>query len=317
MIAVKPTTVFEAIDESGHDYDFEPWIHSVQEGWSPTDAPAGTLEKVVVLRSRAEQGFPLWHGDDRVDYSGLTGAVLPTVPQEPSDDAELDASAPSDEKNSVSFCDSGSRSEFFGLAPCLDLPFFAPLSSVPVTHDTPDSGELKGILEQSEIQAEVESKEAESYSDAQEGALFSEVEAPVLVEAGLMALETSKGVSPSTGAANELGWEETLSREDLANPQGELGAEERIKDKDEAALQPVRESEESPNYQHDSSAMADFGANGQSTESAIEVDQQKRLEQVVLILRSLEEAVRGKAIYPQALEEFKREHAAILATVCT
>ena len=42
-----------------------------------TDAPAGSPDKIEVLRRRVELGEPLWHVDDRVDYSGLTGAIRP------------------------------------------------------------------------------------------------------------------------------------------------------------------------------------------------------------------------------------------------
>jgi hypothetical protein len=38
----------------------------------PTDAPVGSAEKVAVMAERAAKGQPLWHPDDRVDFSGLT-----------------------------------------------------------------------------------------------------------------------------------------------------------------------------------------------------------------------------------------------------
>lgn len=66
--------VFEAILRYGHDEDFIP--HEDNE-FIPTDAPAGSPEKIEVLRRRVELGQPLWHGTDRVDYSGLTGAIRP------------------------------------------------------------------------------------------------------------------------------------------------------------------------------------------------------------------------------------------------
>jgi hypothetical protein len=66
--------VFEAILRYGHDEDFVP--HE-DENFIPTDAPAGSPEKIEVLRSRVERGQPLWHNTDRVDYSGLTGAIRP------------------------------------------------------------------------------------------------------------------------------------------------------------------------------------------------------------------------------------------------
>jgi hypothetical protein len=43
----------------------------------PTDAAAGSPEKIEVLRWRMECGLPLWHDEDRHDYTGLTGAVHP------------------------------------------------------------------------------------------------------------------------------------------------------------------------------------------------------------------------------------------------
>ncbi|MEN1681663.1 MAG: hypothetical protein AAGJ46_18940 [Planctomycetota bacterium] len=66
--------VFEAILRYGHDEDFVP--HEGNE-FSPTTAPAGSAEKLEALAERVRQGHPLWHEDDRADYSGLTGAVRP------------------------------------------------------------------------------------------------------------------------------------------------------------------------------------------------------------------------------------------------
>ena len=68
------TNVFEAILEYGHDEDFVP---REDENFTATDAPAGSEEKIEALRQRVLSGMPLWHGEDREDYSGLTGAVRP------------------------------------------------------------------------------------------------------------------------------------------------------------------------------------------------------------------------------------------------
>jgi len=66
--------VFETILEFGHDEDFAP---VVTDDFVPTDAPAGTAEKLEIMARRVRQGLPLWHPEDRSDYSGLTGAVRP------------------------------------------------------------------------------------------------------------------------------------------------------------------------------------------------------------------------------------------------
>jgi hypothetical protein len=66
--------VFEAILKYGHDEDFTP-VES--EEFASTDAPAGSEKKIDILRKRVELGVPLWHEEDRCDYSGLTGAVRP------------------------------------------------------------------------------------------------------------------------------------------------------------------------------------------------------------------------------------------------
>ena len=66
--------VFEAILKYGHDEDFAP---KTAGEFEPTNAPAGSTDKIEVLRQRVEQGKPLWHPSDRVDYSGLTGAIRP------------------------------------------------------------------------------------------------------------------------------------------------------------------------------------------------------------------------------------------------
>jgi len=70
----KVNNVFEAILKYGHDEDFFP---EESREFEPTDAPAGSEAKIEVLRRRVELGQPLWHTRDRVDYSGLTGAVRP------------------------------------------------------------------------------------------------------------------------------------------------------------------------------------------------------------------------------------------------
>ena len=66
--------VFQAIDKFGHDEDFAPMETN---DFECIEAPAGSDEKLRVLAARIEAGLPLWHHDDRPDYSGLTGVVRP------------------------------------------------------------------------------------------------------------------------------------------------------------------------------------------------------------------------------------------------
>lgn len=66
--------VFEAILKYGHDEDFVP---TEDESFEATKCPAGSREKLDVLAERIRRGQPLWHPEDRADYSGLTGAVRP------------------------------------------------------------------------------------------------------------------------------------------------------------------------------------------------------------------------------------------------
>lgn len=66
--------VFDAILKYGHDEDFDP---IAGDEFDPTDAPAGSPEKIEILRRRVELGLPLWHEEDRSDFSGLTGAIRP------------------------------------------------------------------------------------------------------------------------------------------------------------------------------------------------------------------------------------------------
>lgn len=70
----KLENVFDAILKHGHDEDFVP---RVDPSFQPTTAPAGSAEKLEILAERVRQGHPLWHDEDRFDYSGLTGAVRP------------------------------------------------------------------------------------------------------------------------------------------------------------------------------------------------------------------------------------------------
>lgn len=66
--------VFDAILKYGHDEDFVPHM---DDHFQPTAAPAGSVEKLEILAARVRDGHPLWHEEDRMDYSGLTGAVRP------------------------------------------------------------------------------------------------------------------------------------------------------------------------------------------------------------------------------------------------
>ena len=74
MQASKVSNVFEAILKYGHDEDFVP---DAGDEFEATDAPAGSDSKIEELRRRVELGMPLWHDNDRIDYTGLTGAVRP------------------------------------------------------------------------------------------------------------------------------------------------------------------------------------------------------------------------------------------------
>jgi hypothetical protein len=69
--------VFEAILECGHDEDFNPAEESSE--FRQTDAPAGSRAKIDMLAERVLRGLPLWHPEDRSDYSGLSGANRPRV----------------------------------------------------------------------------------------------------------------------------------------------------------------------------------------------------------------------------------------------
>ena len=66
--------VFETILKYGHDEDFSP---SVTAEFEATEAPAGSREKLDVMAERLQLGLPIWHPEDRPDYSGLTGAIRP------------------------------------------------------------------------------------------------------------------------------------------------------------------------------------------------------------------------------------------------
>ena len=45
--------------------------------YQPSDLPPGTIEKIELMRERAENGMPCFHPRDRIDYQGLTGVSLP------------------------------------------------------------------------------------------------------------------------------------------------------------------------------------------------------------------------------------------------
>ena len=66
--------VFETILKYGHDEDFAPVAGA---DFSSTEAPAGSREKLDILAERIARGQPLWHPEDRPDYTGLTGVVRP------------------------------------------------------------------------------------------------------------------------------------------------------------------------------------------------------------------------------------------------
>ena len=71
------SNVFEAILQCGHDEDFSPADESPE--FRRTDAPAGSRAKIDMLAERMFKGVPLWHPEDRSDYSGLSGNTNPRV----------------------------------------------------------------------------------------------------------------------------------------------------------------------------------------------------------------------------------------------
>ena len=66
------SNVFDAIRRNGSDAGFVP---QREEQFFPTDAPAGSPQKIAELRERLETGAPLWHEEDRRDYTGWQGSV--------------------------------------------------------------------------------------------------------------------------------------------------------------------------------------------------------------------------------------------------
>lgn len=56
------STLERMLRELGHDEGFEPQYDPAE--FLPTHYPAGSREKVEVLRQRVEQGQPLWHERD-------------------------------------------------------------------------------------------------------------------------------------------------------------------------------------------------------------------------------------------------------------
>lgn len=70
----KHRNVFETILQYGHDEGFAPVEN---DDFTATDAPAGSRAKIDAMAQRIQMGLPLWHPEDRHDYSGLTGAIRP------------------------------------------------------------------------------------------------------------------------------------------------------------------------------------------------------------------------------------------------
>jgi hypothetical protein len=70
----KHRNVFETILQYGHDEGFAPVEN---DEFVPTDAPAGSRAKIDAMAQRIQMGLPMWHPEDRHDYSGLTGAIRP------------------------------------------------------------------------------------------------------------------------------------------------------------------------------------------------------------------------------------------------
>lgn len=68
------TNIFDYIDNYWHDEDFNPEPDAY---FLPTSAPPGSAEKIAVLIHRAQQGHPLWHKDDKIDFSGVRKARNP------------------------------------------------------------------------------------------------------------------------------------------------------------------------------------------------------------------------------------------------
>jgi hypothetical protein len=98
--------IFDEILRVGHDEDFEPHIN---DKFVASSAPAGSQEKIDVLAWRVEMGYPLWHDEDRVDYSGITGKIAAVVAKRDADNADNPSDRGSSESEGTSTSDRSSK----------------------------------------------------------------------------------------------------------------------------------------------------------------------------------------------------------------
>ena len=73
------SNIFEAMLIWGAEVDYAP---DAKTWYDPTQAPPGSPEKIEVLRQRAERGLPLWHQDDRRDFTGWHIPVIPRIDED-------------------------------------------------------------------------------------------------------------------------------------------------------------------------------------------------------------------------------------------
>lgn len=70
-------SIMAYIENSKGQYDETEFTPKPIKDCMATDAPAGSPEKIAVLRWRAENGFEMFSRCDRADYEGLSGAIKP------------------------------------------------------------------------------------------------------------------------------------------------------------------------------------------------------------------------------------------------
>ena len=61
--------------EDGND-----WHPVIDEGFVSTDFTPGSPHKIAIMIKRLENGYPLWHADDRVNYTGYNTSIIGNMP---------------------------------------------------------------------------------------------------------------------------------------------------------------------------------------------------------------------------------------------
>lgn len=302
----KPRTVFEAIERFGDDANFAPLVTpKARQLFVSTSAAPGSDEKIEVLRRRIELGLPLWHRDDRTDFSGI----------------KLHKPSSSEDTSNTPPTGFAAQDCSVEASACEEATNYEQTDSIQqdCSIDALDQSDAAvSVIESASMRLGRGNAHSQAYSEARRSGEMTEVEERARAALEQKLRRKREALKPNTGRVVHSRKPTSAGQGGISKAQASPPVQavhrqpELIKNGliPTSSMQSDVVAQSSPAQQPSPSteALAEL----QVPQSAPPTFTQKQRE-VLRILESLETAVRNNWVTDSALEEFKREHHELLS----